>query len=367
MNAAPDSTRILIVGSVDPRLRADVALGLLADTPDLVVIQQDLDPGRVGQVRRVTHTQREVVSDAWVDLDHLCLTCGSSDDAVAAIRRAVDALSPANVALLIPVSTPTVPVATSVAAATANGILSDCRLSGVVAACDVASFEEDLFGDQLLIDRRQHILPDDNRCVGEVLAAMTEHSDFVITSSSTQAGTTRASALLDHIRANNSHRLDHFLTHDLSRLFSHTHHTDTASRRIDPLCVAPTRSAETAVGTWTLSLTSDRPFHPERLLDRIEDLGSGRFRSRGHFWLPTRPFTACVWDGAGGHLSLGAAGDWERRTPATTLVFAGTGPERQAVIEAFDDALLTPEESRRSPQSWMDAVDEFDPWLGSRS
>ncbi|NED95650.1 cobalamin biosynthesis protein CobW [Phytoactinopolyspora alkaliphila] len=42
---------------------------------------------------------------------------------------------------------------------------------------------------------------------------------------------------------------------------------------------------------------------PGRLMRSIEQLGTGRVRARGRFWLPTRPQTLCLWDGAGGQSS----------------------------------------------------------------
>jgi G3E family GTPase len=62
--------------------------------------------------------------------------------------------------------------------------------------------------------------------------------------------------------------------------------------------------------SWTLELHTPRPLHPERLLERIEELGAGRLRARGVFWVPNRPDSACLWDGAGGQLAVGDLGPW---------------------------------------------------------
>ena len=56
-------------------------------------------------------------------------------------------------------------------------------------------------------------------------------------------------------------------------------------------------------GVWRVDLQSLQPFHPERLLESLDRLGTGAHRSRGCFWLPTRPGRALAWDGAGGQLS----------------------------------------------------------------
>jgi G3E family GTPase len=207
--------------------------------------------------------------------------------------------------------------------------------------------------------------PDDERSVGEVLAAIVEHADFVLTIPATD-DLGRQSALIDHMRAPDSHRLDDFLTDDLSGLFDHSHHTATAYQRVDPLNFE-WRQLHSRDGVWTLSLASDRPFHPQRLMDSLEDLGGRRMRSRGHFWLPTRPFSACLWDGAGGQLSIGNHGEWDHQTPGTRLRFTGVDPDQRQIVEAFDHALLTGDEESQGPDSWFEAHDPFDAWLGRRS
>ena len=93
---------------------------------------------------------------------------------------------------------------------------------------------------------------------------------------------------------------------------------------------------------WSLDLRSPAPFHPGRLMARIEDLGCGRIRSRGHFWLPTRPDEICVWDGAGGQLSVGPYGFCGSRPPSTHLTFVGIeAADRDRIASAFAAALLT--------------------------
>ena len=65
-------------------------------------------------------------------------------------------------------------------------------------------------------------------------------------------------------------------------------------------------------GVWRLDLRSTRPVHPIRFQDELVALGSGPRRSRGCFWLPTRPADICVWDGAGGQVGIAAARTWGR-------------------------------------------------------
>lgn len=53
-------------------------------------------------------------------------------------------------------------------------------------------------------------------------------------------------------------------------------------------------------GMWTLDLHSERPFHPERLIEFAEELAAERVCGRGCFWLVSRPDMVCSWETAGG-------------------------------------------------------------------
>ena len=136
----------------------------------------------------------------------------------------------------------------------------------------------------------------------------------------------------------------------------------TFQERTDPLSIPP-HAARTDPDVWTLDLTSSRPFHPDRLHERIEDLGRGAFRARGHFWLPTRPDAVCVWDGGGGQLSIGRSGSWHSRRPSSRLVVTGIHvADRTRVADAFADVLLTDAETIAG-HSWVGRSDGFEPWL----
>lgn len=103
------------------------------------------------------------------------------------------------------------------------------------------------------------------------------------------------------------------------------------------------------------------PLHPGRLMERLEALGSGRIRSRGHFWLASRPELVCAWDGCGGQVSIGPLGEWEELHPrGTRLVVTGVDPlDRARVRTAFAEIIDATATDTDRP-----AHDGFDPWLG---
>ena len=349
----------LLLAATDPIVRDTALMCLLTDIPGAVGLRYDLLADSPGTARRVTMTATGVHEDVLIDLDHTCVTCGTNEDIVSAGTRALAAGRGSSLVVANPISAPTHATARVMSAG------EQFRLAAVLAACDTADLLHDLLGEDLLSERGLELTPDDNRAVGQALAAQISHADFLLTAHNRPTGV--GSELLDHVRARDSHWVDGFTDADLSVLLAHDHHVDTGRQRIDPLCIVPeVRPGQGEV--WTLHLRNDRPFHPERLHAHLRDLALGGTFNRGHFWLATRPFTACAWEGVGGQLSIGAIGDWGQRSPRTHLAFTGTDPAvRQQVVEAFEGSLLTVDEMAAGPQSWMDLTDTYDPWLGSRS
>lgn len=348
----------LLLASIDPIVRDTALMCLLTDIPDAVGLRYDLLPDEPGRARRVTMTASGVDEDVIIDLDHTCVTCGTNEDIGEAGIHAVNRLRATSLIIANPIAAPSHATARVVAGQ------GDFRLAAVLAACDSADVAEDLLGDDLLDERGLQLAPDDTRAVGQALAAQVGHADFVLDVRGTATGV--GSELLDHVRAADSHRVDGFTSVDLWTLLAHDHHVATGMQRIDPMCIVP-GVRQGAGDVWSLHLTNDRPFHPQRLREQMAALALGGTFNRGHFWLATRPFTACAWEGVGGQLSIGAIGDWGGRHPRTHLAFTGTDTAvRQRVVEAFDASLLTADEMAAGAQAWMSLTDDYDPWLGER-
>jgi G3E family GTPase len=228
----------------------------------------------------------------------------------------------------------------------------------VLTAADPAALEWDLFGDDLLAERGLALAEDDRRAVGEALAHQLEFADVVVLGGEPPAGPDRTRTLLSHlVRAEPDLRAVGALRP--AGLLGPRIDDD----RGDPRHARPT-GAPDADGVWTLDFHSWRPLHPERLLAELPTLGEGWLRARGRFWLPTRPDTVAVWDGAGGQLSVGALGTWES-PPETRVVVTGLDEDPARLREAFARALLTDTELARGLHRWTGAEDGFDEWLGA--
>lgn len=361
-------TPVVVLSSVDPVEREATLLGLLIDSPRTVAVRHDIHEDEDGgAIRRVVAASGGIVEDVRVPLEHACLSCAVREDAVPTLRRLADDPRWDAIVLALPVSAESLPVVRALGwAMRAREPLAGLRLADTVATVDLAGFHHDLLGDDLLDERGIALTEDDRRSVGEAVAAQVAHADVVLVTGERREHPV-ASDLLDHVRAADGRRVDGRHGVGVADLVEHAHHAPSGERRLDPQHVAPVPGAPTEHGVWTLDLHTDRPFHPERLLHDVQRLGSPPVRSRGRFHVPSRPDTMCVWEGAGGQLSIGAAGPWGRRTPDTRIVMTGTGDEAAGLRAAFDELVLTEAEVRRGYAPWLGRPDVLEPWLGDRT
>ncbi|GAB4083597.1 GTP-binding protein [Myceligenerans cantabricum] len=371
---------ISVLASVDPVLRDSAVLGLVVDSPGTVALRHDILAGE-GMIRRVVVDASGVVEQVLVPLEHACLSCAVREDALPTLAALTEDGRWSDVVLALPVSAESLPVTRALAAETTHGgLLAGARIATAATVADVETFEHDLLADDLVAARGIALTPDDERSVGEALAAQVEHADLVVVAGEATAAPT-GSGLMDRIRAEDSDRVEGVHGVTAAQLAARRHDPVRGEHRSNPLGARRTTRPGRTAGdrSWTLELRSDRPFHPERLLDRIEDLGAGRMRSRGVFHVVDRPLSACLWDGAGGQLFLGDLGPWDEAAasaaPHTRIVVVGSADDepdaaqdaRHGLVDAFHDALARPDELADHGLSWLGREDVLSPWLGSRS
>ncbi|WP_336777795.1 zinc metallochaperone GTPase ZigA [Pantoea sp. USHLN256] len=131
-----------------------------------------------------------------------------------------------------------------------------------------------------------------------------------------------------------------------------------------------------------------RPFHPVRFSQVIENELNGVVRSKGYFWLASRPRHAGSWSQAGGVSRQGLAGMWwvsvpKERWPQDEenlqyildnwvdgsgdarqeLVFIGIDMDEAVLRDKLENALLTDDEMASGPDRWVELPDPFQPWF----
>lgn len=117
----------------------------------------------------------------------------------------------------------------------------------------------------------------------------------------------------------------------------------------------------------TFAFHAARPFHPARLLTALEDdaVWAGVLRSKGFFWLATRPAVAGAWQAAGGAWAGDPSHPWDggESDPCQDLVFiGGARMDRPAVVAALEAALLTDAELAAGPAAWAAYDDPLPGW-----
>ena len=142
-------------------------------------------------------------------------------------------------------------------------------------------------------------------------------------------------------------------------------------------------------GISSFSFVERRPFHPQKFYDFLhsKEIAGKLIRSKGFFWLATRPHFAGSWSQAGGIARYGAAGLFWYAVPRDEwpedpeylaaikeqwvepfgdmrqeLVFIGQGLDKQDIIERLNNCLLTDEELIQGQEVWKTLPDPFPSW-----
>ena len=142
-------------------------------------------------------------------------------------------------------------------------------------------------------------------------------------------------------------------------------------------------------GISSFTYTARRPFHPQRFYDFLhsKEIAGKLIRSKGFFWLATRPHFAGSWSQAGGMARYGAAGLFWKAVPQEQwpddpeylkaieaqweepfgdmrqeLVFIGQGLDKQDIIKRLNDCLISEQLVLEGIQAWSELPDPFPSW-----
>ncbi|HET6988209.1 MAG TPA: GTP-binding protein, partial [Kribbella sp.] len=193
----------------------------------------------------------------------------------------------------------------------------ELRVDAVVTTVDTGSVIDDLTGDQLIHDRGIPTAAEDGRAIAEVIARQLEYANAAILSSDDD--TTRAL-----VRAINPQALVRTTPAGLIGVRRQVPDVAEPGSITAPLDDGPVR---------TLVWQSDRPFHPERLYDALEDLVAGTARGRGTVWIATQHRNRLSWDSFGTNISLGVLGPWLADLPADRWSAVGQQHQARSALE----------------------------------
>lgn len=278
-----------------------------------------------------------------------------------------------------------------------NGVsLSDvAQLDTMVTVVDVVNFLKDYEEALTLQESGESLGEDDERSVADLLVDQVEFADVILISKTDLVSdaeverlqailkTLNTSALIYPIEKGNV-ELDKILSTGLFN-FEKAQQAPGWLKELRGEHVPETEE----YGIASFSYLARRPFHPEkfyRFLHNTKQYGK-LIRSKGFFWLASRPEFAGQWSQAGGIARYGFAGMFwkavpKERWPADKeyleaienlweepfgdmrqeLVFIGQGLEKNKVIEALDNCLLSEEELLSGKSYWETLPDPFPKW-----
>ena len=241
------------------------------------------------------------------------------------------------------------------------------RLDTMVTVVDSRSFMRDFQEADYLADRGESLGEGDVRTVTDLLTDQVEFCDIIVLNKTDLV----SPAELARLRAI-MHRLNpraRVIETDHGRVRLHdvlnTGLFDFEKAAQAPGWLAVMRGDEQPeteeYGISSFVFRADRPFHPQRFWNFLHAAWPGMLRSKGWFWLATRPALGGSWSLAGGSGVHQCAGYW-RSTPGQELVFIGQNMERELMMETLERALLTPAEFASGEAAWAKLPDPFPEW-----
>lgn len=358
---SPEPLALHIVTGVDETCMSLATMNLQWEADQSVVLRHDID-AEASTLHRTVSDMTGVLDTETISLAHACVACAVREDILPMLQTLADLGRWNTIILRLPTAAPAAQVCRALAHDPALG--AQIKVASVVAAFDGQQALENFTGDKALQELNLHHNDDDQRGIAETCAELAEYADVVAIYNTIDAAEL---AFIKALMRPDAITTDGWSAAATLRVARKTHDTATTESHTDYV-KRSTPAAPTCEHVWTLTCESDRPFHPERLYENIETLGGGWYRSKGAFWLPTRPREVCCWDSAGGQLSIGVVDSWAGETPVTRIVFTGLtsrGDNVQEIQEAFERTLLTDDELANAWEFTDAEEDGLEPWLGN--
>jgi G3E family GTPase len=289
------------------------------------------------------------------------------------------------------------PVAETFTFADENGIsLSDvATLDTMVTVVDSVNFLKDYEDAKYLQDTGESLGDDDERSVADLLVDQVEFADVILISKTDLVSPDelkRLKAILKTLNTSANLIAIENGNVDISKVLS-TGLFDFEKAQRAPGWLKEMRGEHVPeteeYGISSFSYEARRPFNPTKFfkfLHGTKDYGK-LIRSKGFFWLATRPEFAGQWSQAGGIAHYGFAGMFWKAVPKKDwpsdedylesikeqwvepfgdmrqeLVFIGQNLDKEKILERLDECLLTEHEVHRGKSYWMTLEDPFPSW-----
>ncbi len=269
------------------------------------------------------------------------------------------------------------------------------RLDTMVTVVDAVNFLRDYDAADYLQQTAEHLGEEDERSVADLLVEQVEFADVILISKTDLVDNESLQRLLAILRALNTEAEILPIAHGQVPLeqimgtgrfsFERAEQAPGWLKELRGEHVPETES----YGISSFAYRARRPFHPQKFYEFLHN--TDRFgkllRSKGFFWLATRPDYVGQWHQAGGIARYGFAGmfwhavpplEWPKDADSLRairelwhepfgdcrqeLVFIGQALEPEQMIAALDACLLTDKELQAGERYWQQLADPFPQW-----
>lgn len=332
-----------------------------------------------------------------VEMSNGCICCTLREDLLLEVRRLAnegrfDYLLIESTGISEPL-----PVAETFTFADEDGIsLSDvAELDTMVTVVDALNFLNDYDEAKFLQETGEHLGEEDERSVADLLVDQVEFADVILISKTDLVDESTLQRLIAVLKTLNTEARIVPIKQgavDIAQVLG------TGSFSFERAEQAPgwlkemrgehiPETEEYGIGSFTY--TARRPFHPQKFYNFLhgKDIQGKLIRSKGYFWLASRPEFVGQWSQAGGMARYGLAGMFWKAIPKERwpedeeylesirqnwqepfgdmrqeLVFIGQNLDRQAVVRALDSCLLSEDELLAGRDYWQALPDPFPAW-----
>lgn len=352
----------------------------------------NIDASMVHNEVSLSHQEEKLV-----EMSNGCICCTLREDLLLEVNKlAKDGRFEYLVIESTGISEP-LPVAETFTFAGEDGVsLSDvAKLDTMVTVVDAVNFLKDYDEAKYLQDTGESLGEDDERSVADLLVDQVEFADVILISKTDLSNETEIKRLTAILKSLNTHAQIIPIAQgqvDINSVLN-TGLFDFDRAQQAPGWLKEMRGEhipETEeYGIGSFSYVARRPFDPKKFYDFLHNTKQyGKLiRSKGFFWLATRPEFAGQWSQAGGIARYGFAGMFWKAIPKENwpqdedylesieqqwvepfgdmrqeLVFIGQNLNKESITSALNDCLLKEEDVLRGTEYWATLDDPFPAW-----
>lgn len=367
------------------------------DNLKVAVIVNDMSEINIDAAQVNNEVSLNRSEEKLVEMSNGCICCTLREDLLIEVRALAEA---GRFDYLVIESTgisEPLPVAETFTFADEDGVsLGDhAQLDTLVTVVDAYNFLEDFQTAQSLAEAGETLGEDDHRNVADLLVDQIEFCDVLLVSKTDLVNAKQLERVMATLRSLNPEAEILPIQQGQAPLDKvlNTGQFDFSKAQQAPGWLKEMRGEHTPeteeYGISSFTYQARRPFHPERFHDFLhQDWPNGKLiRSKGYFWLATRPQLVGTWSQAGGIAHHGFAGMFWKSVPEShwpedpearafimekweepfgdmrqELVFIGQGLDQAAICAELDQCLLTEEEVLAGVEYWKTLEDPFPAW-----